>query len=68
MAAGYLKQWLDVLDGGVDDVVESLTGTDEASLRAPPEQSVRGRAPEKPTAARRCARSVEHWDHEHSAA
>lgn len=31
MAARYLTQWQQVLDGGVDDVVEVLVGTDERS-------------------------------------
>lgn len=67
MAAGYLKQWLDVLDGGVDDVVESLTGTDEASCELRQNSPFAGVLPDADR--RQALRSFrEHWDHEHPAA
>lgn len=67
MAARYLEQWQDVLGGGVDDVVEVLTGTDEVSCELRQNSPFAGVLSDADR--RQALRSFrEHWDHEHSAA
>ena len=67
MAARYLRQWQNVLEGGVDDVVEVLTGTDEASIELRQNSPFAGVLSDADR--RQALRSFrEHWNHEHSTA
>lgn len=67
MAVRYLELWQDVLDGGVDDVVEVLTGTDEVSCELRQNSPFAGVL--SGADRRQALRSFrEHWDHEYSAA
>jgi len=67
MAVRYLELWQNVLDGGVDDVVEVLTGTDEMSRELRQNSPFAGVLSD--TDRRQILRSFrEHWDQEHSAA
>lgn len=65
MAAHYLKQWEQTIDGGVDDVVTVLTGTDELSGELRQNSPFAGVLSE--VERRQALRSFrEHWDHEHT--
>lgn len=67
MAASYLTQWQKLLDGGVDDVVDVLVGTDEHS------SELRQNSPFAGVLADEDRRHVlssfrDHWNQEHAAA
>lgn len=67
MAVRYLRQWQKVLDGGVDDVVEVLTGADEMSCELRQNSPFAGALSDADR--RQVLRSFrEHWDHERFAA
>lgn len=67
MATRYLQQWERVIDGGVDDVVGVLTGTDEVSSELRQNSPFAGVLSDNER--RQVLRSFrEHWDHEHAAA
>ncbi|ATG53107.1 excisionase [Brachybacterium vulturis] len=67
MAAGYLRQWKQILDSGVDDVVAVLVGTDEHSSELRQNSPFAGVLPEDDR--RRVLSSFrEHWGQEHTAA
>lgn len=67
MAARYLAQWQEILDGGVDGVVSVLVGTDERSNELRQNSPFAGVLPDDD---RRHVLSSfrEHWDQEHAAA
>lgn len=67
MAARYLQQWERVIDGGVDDIVGVLTGTDEVSRELRQNSPFAGVLSDDER--RQVLRSFrEHWNHEHAAA
>lgn len=67
MAALYLAQWQEILDGGVDGVVNVLVGTDERSNELRQNSPFASVLPDDD---RRHVLSSfrEHWDQEHAAA
>ncbi|UFU07960.1 helix-turn-helix domain-containing protein [Ruania halotolerans] len=67
MATRYLEQWEQVIDGGVDEVVTVLMGTDEHSSELRQNSPFAGVLSEVDR--RQALRSFrEHWDREHAAA
>ncbi|HEX7351632.1 helix-turn-helix domain-containing protein [Brachybacterium sp.] len=67
MAAGYLEQWLEIVDGGVDDVAEVLVGTDDRSSELRQNSPFAGVLSDQ-VRRRVLASFREHWGQEHSAA
>ncbi|HLS33917.1 MAG TPA: helix-turn-helix domain-containing protein [Brevibacterium sp.] len=67
MVVRYLEQWLQILDGGVDDVAEVLVGSDERSSELRQNSPFAGVLSDEDR--RRILASFrEHWDQEHPAA
>ena len=67
MTARYLAQWQEILDGGVDDVVDVLVGTDERSSELRQNTPFAGVLSDEDR--RRVLASFrEHWEQEHPAA
>ena len=67
MAASYLTQWQELLDGGVDEIVDVLVGTDERS------SELRQNSPFAGVLSDEDRRHVlasfrDHWDREHTVA
>lgn len=67
MASHYLRRWSQILDGGIDGVVDVLTSSDDRSIELRQNSPFAGVLPE---AERRQVLSSfrEHWAHEHAAA
>lgn len=67
LATGYLQQWEQVIEGGVDSVVPVLVGTDEVSSELRQNSPFAGVVSD--VERRQVLRSFrEHWDREHAAA